>query len=133
MDPFATAVQYQARFGAVSDTALLEECLADASAAIRAALDASGVSYESPSEDFADRLMRVCRSMANRMMPAEDDGIGLPSGATGGTITAGPYSQSFTLPAAYGTPKMLPSEMSLLGISASRYRSVPAACGGDLL
>jgi hypothetical protein len=115
---YATIDQYEARYGTVADEAMLQECLDDCSAVIDAELDRRGVDYVDPSESFADRLMRVCRSMANRVMPS--DGADIPVGATQATITAGPYSQSYTMATTYGTPKMLPSELALLGIGGGR-------------
>lgn len=113
MEPFATTGDYEARFGEVADTGLLSECLDDASAAMRARLDAAGVDYSDPDEDFADRLMRVCRSVANRLMPSGDT---MMQGATQVSTTAGPFSQQFTLGTPYGTARLLPSELDLLGI-----------------
>lgn len=116
--PYASVTQYEARFGEVSDTSVLEECLEDCTAVINAELDRRGISYVNPSADFADRLMRVCRSMANRVMPGQTADI--PVGATQASFTAGPYNEQFTLATTYGTPKMLPSEMDLLGIGGAR-------------
>lgn len=116
MASYATTAQYVARFGPVHDTAMLQECLDDCTAAINSELDKRHVDHAAPSEDFADRLMRVCRSMANRVMPS--DGGDIPVGATQASFTAGPYTQQYTLGATYGTPKMLPSEMSMLGLGA---------------
>ena len=122
---YATIDQYVARFGEVSDEEMLQECLDDCSAVIDAELDRRGVDYADPSESFADRLMRVCRSMANRVMPS--GGSDIPVGATKATITAGPYSQSYDMVTTYGTPKMLPSEMALLGIAGGRIGCGPMA------
>jgi hypothetical protein len=116
--PYATIDQYEARYGTVADEAMLQECLDDCSAVIDAELDRRGVDYADPSESFADRLMRVCRSMANRVMPS--DGADIPVGAKQASFTAGPYNQQFTFSTAYGTPKMLPSELALLGIGGGR-------------
>ena len=116
MTPFATVEQYVERFGPVDNTAMLEACLEDATAAIQVRLDKAQVDYSDPSDDFAYRLMSVCRSMANRIMPS--DGGDIPVGATQASFTAGPYTQQYTLGATYGTPKMLPSEMGMLGIGA---------------
>lgn len=110
---YATVEQYEARFGHVDDTDLLGECLDDATEAINAALESAGIDYDDPSEAFESRLMRVCRSVANRLMPFETSA---PAGATQVSMTAGPYQQSFSLPQSYGTAKLLPSEMKMLGI-----------------
>lgn len=129
MTAFATVAQYEARFGAVSDRALLAECLDDASAAIRMALAEAGVSWEDPTEDFADRLMRVCRSMANRLMPAE--GSAVPQGVTQMGMTAGSYSEQYTFQSSYGTPKPLDSELRMLGIGPGRAGWLPLAGDGE--
>ena len=126
MEPFCTVEQYTARVGAVDDEGILEECLSDATATIAAILDARGIDYTEPSEDYADRLMRVCRSMANRIMPSST----IPGGATQASITGGPYSQGWTFAAPYGTPKPLASELKLLGITSGGLTSVPAAIDG---
>lgn len=118
MDAFATIEEYDARFpGRTASDAMLEECLADATAAIVAVLDDRGIDYSAPSEDFADRLMRVCRSVANRIMPSGSD---IPVGVTQISATAGPYQQTFSMPQAYSSPKLIPSELAMLGLSGSR-------------
>lgn len=116
---YATIDQYEARYGTVADEAMLQECLDDCSAVIDAELDRRGVDYADPSESFADRLMRVCRSMANRVMPS-DGASDVPVGVTEMTATAGPYSRTYSFASTYGTPKMLPSEMALLDIGGGR-------------
>ena len=125
---FATVEQYAARFGEVADTAVLAECLDDASAAIRAALAPYGVDCSDVSEDFADRLMRVCRSVANRLMPSES---AMPQGVTQASMTAVGFTQQYTFGTTYGTPKLLPSELKMLGIAGSAYRSVRAHTYAD--
>ena len=114
MEAFATVDDYVNRYGVVEDDDILEECLKDASVAIRVALDKAGVSYENPSEDFADRLMRACRSVANRILPSNNDNY--MAGVTQMSTTAGPYSQQYTFSGTYGTPKLVQSELDLLGI-----------------
>ena len=126
MAAFATKAQYEARFGTVADAAMLSECLDDASAAIKAALDPLGIDYEDPDEELADRLMRVCRSVANRIMPT---GSEFPAGVTQSSVTAGPYSQTMSFSPSYGTPKLLPRELSMLGIGGGRVGW--ARLGGD--
>ena len=117
MQPFATVGQYEARFGTVDDKSVLEQCLGDASAAIRAALDARNVDYSEHDEVFSDRLMRTCRSVANRIMPG---GVDVPLGASSVAETDGPYSRTVSYTPAYGLPKLLPSELSMLGLGGGR-------------
>lgn len=135
MNSFATVNEYTARYGEVSDEEVLEECLADASAAIRSVLDKAHVDYSEPTEDFADRLMRVCRSVANRILP-EDSSI--MQGVTQMSTTAGPYSQQYTFSSSYGTPKLLMSELNLLGVGSGEgrvlhpdYKLVKGECWHD--
>lgn len=117
MEAFATVEQYENRFGTNNDESLITECLEDASAAIRAALDERGIDYSDPDELFADKLMRVCRSVANRLMPSGSD---VPAGASSVMSVAGPYSANVALKPEYGLPKLLPSELSMLGIGVGR-------------
>lgn len=125
---YATVEQYQARYGAVSDTSMLQECLDDASAAINAALDRAGIDYTQPSEDFSDRLMRVCRSMANRVMPTDND---IPQNVTSMSMGAVGFSESYNFATTYGTPKLIKSDYEMLGISSTRYRSIQAHTWAD--
>lgn len=127
MAAFATVDQYTARFGAVADEGVLQQCLDDASAVILATLEQHGIDYMDMGDEYADRLMRVCRSMANRIMPTDAE---MPAGATQASMTGGPYSQSWTFSAPYGTPKMLASEMHLLGLSTSYIGSIRPRVGG---
>lgn len=129
MKAFADVGQYVARFGAVEDEDLLLECLDDASAAIRSALDHRSVDYSEPTEDFADRLMRVCRSVANRLMPAGDSQV--MQGVTQMGVTAGSYSEQYTFQSSYGTAKLLPSELDMLGLGGTGGRVLMPSYGGD--
>jgi len=123
MEAFATVEQYDARYPGrkVSDE-MLTECLMDATLAIAAVLDRNHVDYSEPSEEFADRLMRVCRSVANRVLPS---GVDVPVGATQMSVTAGTYQRQFSLPGSYGTPKLIASELSMLGLGTSRIGWAP--------
>lgn len=125
---YATVEQYQARYGAVSDTSMLQECLDDASAAINAALARAGIDYTQPSEDFSDRLMRVCRSMANRVMPTDND---IPQNVTSMSMGAVGFSESYNFATTYGTPKLIKSDYEMLGISSTCYRSIQARTWAD--
>lgn len=117
MERFATISQYEARYGEVSDRGMLAECLDDASAAICGVLDKRGIDYSEPSEDFEDRLMRTCRAVANRLMPSGSD---VPVGVTQMSMTAGSYQQTYSYTPFYGLPKLLQSELDMLGLGGSR-------------
>lgn len=125
MAAFATVEQYEARFGAVEDHALLAECLDDASAAIRRAARPAGLDLSDPDDELADSLMRVCRSVANRLMPA--GGSGVMQGVTQMGVTAGSYTEQYTFQSSYGTAKLLPSELDMLGIGPGRAGFLPLA------
>ena len=123
MDAFATKSDYDARFpGRTASDAMLETCLMDATYAIAGVLDARGVDYSDPSEDFEYRLMSVCRSVANRIMPS---GADVPVGVTQMSTTAGSYSQTLSYTPSYGVPKLLPSELAMLGIGGGRAGWAP--------
>lgn len=132
MAAYATPEQYVARFGEVDDRTLLAECLDDASAAIDAVLDRHGVGHANPTPDYARRLMIVCRSVANRLMPAGTD---VPAGVTQMSVTAGNHNENVSFTPVYGTAKLLPSELSMLGLGGSRGRMLHPAMadlGGDV-
>lgn len=115
MEPFATAEQHEARFGEVDDKSMLGQCLEDATAAIRAEFARRHVDISERLKDelFADACMRVCRSVANRIMPS---GVDVPLGASSVAETDGPYSRTVSYAPSYGLPKLLPSELSMLGL-----------------
>lgn len=127
MKAFATVEQYEARFGSVADKQMLVECLEDATAAVMAALDQAHVDYSDPDEKLSCRLMRVTRAVANRIMPSGPDYMGVTQFST----TAGPYTEQVTFSPAYGTPKLLPSELSMLGIGTSKIGYVRPMMAGE--
>lgn len=123
METFATIEDYDARFpGRTASDSMLGECLGDATLAIMDVLDKRGIDYGSPTEEFAERLMRTCRAVANRLMPSGSD---VPVGATQVSVTAGPYQQTASYSPTYGLPKLLPSELTMLGIVGSRAGWAP--------
>lgn len=129
MQTFATVEQYDARFpGRTATDEMLTECLADASAAIVQVLDDRGVDWANPTEELADRMMRVCRSVANRIMPSGSD---LPVGVTQMSVTAGSYQETFSRPNTYGLPKLLASELYMLGVGGSRVGWAPMGGSDD--
>lgn len=119
MESFATVEQYEARFGEVDDKSMLGQCLEDATAAIRAEFARRHVDISERLKDelFADACMRVCRSVANRIMPS---GVDVPLGASSVAETDGPYSRTVSYAPSYGLPKLLPSELSMLGLGGGR-------------
>ena len=120
---FATIDDYLARFDAPDDMARLEAKLADASIAVAAALRAEGIDPDDPPARLAGALVTVTCSVANRIVPSGGSGA-IDPGATSYMETAGPYMQQVTLGGAYGTPKLMPSELALLGIGGSAGRTL---------
>lgn len=124
MASFATVEQYEARYGTVTDVDALQECLDDASALIAASLDARGIGYADPSDEYADRLMRVCRQVAHRAMNAAPaDGLA-PYGVTQASQSAGGYSLSYSFGNPYGDSFLTASEKRLLGLAGTYVYSV---------
>ena len=98
---------------------MLAQCLDDATSAIRAEFANRHVDINAKLEDelFADACMRVCRSVANRIMPG---GVDVPLGASSVAETDGPYSRTVSYTPSYGIPRLLPSELSMLGLGGGR-------------
>lgn len=117
MEPFATVEQYEARYGDVDDAGVLGEILMDATREIAAALEQAGIDFSEPTEEFAARLMQVCRSMASRAMG--DDGE-IPYGVTQYSQGAGEYTQSFSVGNPYGDVYLSKSERKMLGLGRAR-------------
>ena len=117
MTAFATTTEYRAKYDTdMSDTALAV-WLADASNIMAAEMDRAGVDYSTPSEDFAATLVRVCRDMVRR---AIGDGslsaMSVPFGSTQASMSAGGYSESFTIGNPYGDLYIKAAERRDLGI-----------------
>lgn len=113
-EPFCSVEQFLARYPdrrGVVDEDQLHECLMDATRALAVALD-DLIDVE---DTDADLLMQACRQMTERVVPS-GDGADIPVGATQASFTAGPYNQQFTMKAAYGSPRVTSSELSLFGI-----------------
>ncbi|MBQ9021554.1 MAG: hypothetical protein IJ113_06030, partial [Eggerthellaceae bacterium] len=100
------------------DEELIEHRLLSATALMRTEMNRAHIDYENPSDELRVALVDVCCSVANRLIPRDDK----PHGVTQMATTAGSYSEQFTFSNTYGTPKLLPSELSLLGIGGSTGR-----------
>lgn len=121
MESFASKEQYDARFpGRTASDETLQACLDDASAAIANALETRGIAWDEPDEGLADRMMRTCRSIANRILPQEGS-LDLPVGLTQATMGAGSYTRSYSFNGSYGLTKLLDSELDMLGIGGGRF------------
>lgn len=120
MSAYATAAEYAARFGAPSDPARLDECLADASRLIDAVLASHG---RDPSTVDPGALMQVCRSVASRTL---GDGAVAPPGVTQYSMTASPYAESWTVANPNLDAYLTKSERTMLGLGRARMASVAA-------
>lgn len=120
MASYASREQYMARYGAVPAKRLemLDECLEDASAHVRSKLSRAGIEVDDTDTEYMDVLMRVTRSVANRIMPKDTD-ENIPVGVSQMSMTAGSYNRQFTFGTTYGSPKLLDSELDMLGIKAA--------------
>lgn len=129
MQTFATREDYDARFPGrrVSDE-VLDACLEDATVAIANVLDRRGIDWRDPSEELADRMMRTCRSVADRLLPKATD---VPAGVTQATISAVSFSRSYSFGASYGTPKLFDSELDMLGLGRAGIGWAPLGGARD--
>lgn len=125
---FATTAEYRAKY----DTDMPDEALAvwldDASDIMAGEMDAAGVDYSNPDETFEARLCRVCRDMVRR---AIGDGsqatLGIPFGAKQASMTAGSYSEQFTIDNPFGDLYMKAAERRALGMGGGGFSvSVPS-------
>jgi len=122
MSAFATTTQYRAKYNTEFSDNTLAEWLADASDIMAAAMDKAGVDYSSPSEDFAKRLMRVCRDMVHRAIgDGSSSAMSIPFGSTQASMAAGGYSESFTIGNPYGDLYIKAAERESLGIGSGGF------------
>lgn len=119
MKTYASATDYEERYGAVADAERLSQCLADATRLIDSVLEFHG---RDPWQVDKSRLMQVCRSAASRIYG--EDGSDAPAGVKQYTMSATPYSESFT----YANPNLdaylTKAEKHMLGIGRARLSSV---------
>ena len=114
--------QYRAKYDTDLTDAALLVWLEDASDIMAGEMDSAGVDYSDPDETFAARLCRVCRDMVRR---AIGDGsqatLGIPFGAKQASMTAGSYSEQFTIDNPFGDLYLRAAERRALGIAASGF------------
>lgn len=118
LEPYATVEDYEARYGAVDDQALLLEALKEATAEINAKLDKYNIDYTNPSEQYRYNLMVACRQMAHRAAPEQVQDM--PLDVTQMSMGAGGYTRSYTFSSGYGQIRVLKSEYDLLGIGGGQ-------------
>ena len=122
MTAFATTAQYRAKYETDLNDEKLGEWLADASDVMAAAMDKAGVDYSHPSEEFAKRLLRVCRDMVHRAIgDGSDSALAVPFGSTQASMSAGGYSMSFTNGNPYGDLYIKAAEKEQLGLTSGGF------------
>ena len=122
MAAFATTAQYRAKYDTDLSDAALEVWLADASDIMASEMDKAGVDYSHASETLTARLVRICRDMVHR---AVGDGsqatMAIPFGSTQASMSAGGYSESFTIGNPYGDLYLKAAERRSLGIGTGGF------------
>ena len=114
MTTFASISDYDARFpGRTVSDETLTACLEDATAAIQNELGSRGIDWEHPDAGLADRMMRTCRSVADRPLPKLGD---VPYGVTQASITAVGFQQSYSFGSSYSIPKLNAGDLRMLGL-----------------
>ena len=131
MTTFASVAEYDARFpGRVASDETLTACLQSATAAIQLRLERCGVDWEHPDASLSFRLMDTCRSVASRILP-QGGALDMPQGVTQASVTAVGFQQSYSFSPAYGVPKLLPSELDMLGVGGGSYAYAEPYGGGN--
>ena len=122
MTAFATTAQYRAKYQTDLSDTVLEVWLADASDIMAAEMDRAGVDYSHASEEFSARLVRVCRDMVHRAIgDGSASAMSIPFGSTQASMSAGGYSESFTIGNPYGDLYMKAAERTSLGIGSGGF------------
>lgn len=129
MEAFATVEQFRAAYPSVEGgEGFLSVWLGKASLTMRSEMDASGISYDSPSSDFAEILAGICCDVAYRAL---DDGGEIPYGATQVNMSAGSYSRGASFGSGgYSSLFLTGSEKLSLGIGLPRA-CVVSPYGGE--
>lgn len=116
---YADVSDIEARWRTLTDeeTARAATLLEDASTML-----SSLVTVDDGDQQQAAALCMVSCNMVIRVMSA---GTAATFGATGGSMTGGPYSQSWTYEAPTGDMYLTKSEKALLGVSSMIVGSIP--------
>ena len=117
MAAFATTTQYRAKYSTDLTDDALAVWLADASDIMASEMDRADVDYSHASEEFSARLVRVCRDMVRRAIgDGSQSAMSIPFGSTQASMSAGGYSESFTIGNPYGDLYLKAAERRSLGI-----------------
>lgn len=132
---FADIDDYQKRYGEYDDPATLTEILQDASRKIAAKLDKHHIDYSDPDDDYADRLMQVCRDMTYRAISAQQSaqfgGVDIPLGVQQMSTSVNGFATQFgwqggDASAGFGDLYITKSERELLGLTRRRVGFINA-------
>ena len=122
MEAFATTYDYRAKYSTDMDDDALEVWLADASDIMAVKMDRAGVDYSQPDSKFATRLMRICRDMVHRAIgDGSEASASIPYGVTQASMSAGGYSESFTIGNPYGDLYIKADELKALGVGSGGF------------
>ena len=122
MTAFATTAEYRAKYDTDMADAALAVWLADASDIMAAEMDRAGVDYSNPDQAFAARLCRVCRDIVRRAIgDGSSASMSIPFGSTQASMSAGGYSESFTIGNPYGDLYLKAAERRALGIGSGGF------------
>lgn len=127
MDPFASLEDLEVRWRSLSGDeakragALLE----DATAMLAGELNKAGVKVEAGDEVQAANLRSVCCAMVRRAMDSCEDGAYSQT-----SMTAGPYTQSWTPANPNGDMYLTSTEKRTLGLRRQRLGMIHPVIGG---
>lgn len=113
MASLATIEQYEALYGTYSDHDTLQAWLDRGSRRLADELERYGIEQD---EAKADTYADIVCAMVHRALPANAEAA-LPVGLTQFSMTAGPYSQSGTIPGGYGSLYLERTEKDQLGLT----------------
>ena len=125
MEPFATAEDYEARYGGVEDEKRLETALSDASVYISAEMARAGVAVDPNDEAQAAALAYVTCLLVNRV-----ERSGMYAGLSNVSQGAGGYTASVSVYNPGGGFRLYAEERRMLGIGGTRIGSVAPAIDG---
>lgn len=120
MAAFASVEDYEARYGTVSDAERVSVLLGDAGDYIEYELARKGKSVDKENELQASALVRISCRLVHDMVGTGE----VMPGVSQTSMTAGPFSGSWSFANPSGAFMLLRSERKTLGISGGRVGSV---------
>lgn len=120
MGAFATVEDYVERYPGTVDIDRVETLLKDAGSFLESELRRSGKEVDDSDESQRNALVRISCRLVNSMMDVSDG----MSGVSQSSMTAGPFSNSWTFANPTGAFKLLQSERKTLGVGGVRAGSV---------